>query len=1048
MPHRAGGATVEAHPESTKAADGTAGNMRRTLSWMMGILIVVLVVGGARPAMAQQQEVPEAVQRELERQGLTVEEARQQARQLGIDLSNPQQAMRRARQLGVPEARIQALLQAVESGDGSAARQISGRRGRGTLPRLAGSPTIRPDTLRVNRLPQSIRVEVPLRNENADLIQGVDPFFLTASGDTAFVENVQRVSGSVIDGVWGGDYTVEDDIATGTWPLFVRVSAADSSRILRTQEELVIATEREMRRDDEQRREQRTAPLDYFGYNTFDEVPASFQPSAVGPVDAGYIVGPGDELRLTLWGGTDLQRDLEVDREGRVYIPEIGQFTVTGKRLDELRREMRTWLSQDFAGLAADPPTIYMDLTVTRVRPVQVFVLGEVAQPGGYTISSYATVFNALYSVGGPLQRGSLRNIKIIREGDVVGTVDLYNYLLRGGDTDPVQLQSNDYIFIPPRGKTVAIEGAVKRPAYFEMKPGETVSDLLEYAGGLNPEAYTKRFQIERIVPFEERTEAASVARRVLDVDLDVVRSGERAVRLADGDRVRILSIMDARERAVTAQIDAASIGGAVFQPGRYEIGGGLRTVRDLIERADGLTGDAYRTRAQLFRLNDDLEDAVRSLDLNAVLADEPTANIVLQPGDSLHVSSVRQLEAVRSVEITGQVRDPGRFIYREDMTVGDLLFMAGGLTDEEYLKDVFKERADLYREGEEGRTERVIPFHLGEALNGEGFADEPLQPGDQIRIYPIDVEVIRDRFVQISGAVKEPGEYPYRDNLTLKDLILQAEGFTEGASLRAVEVTRRPAEDERQARAATLEVPLAGTHTDEPVNFAMSDTSAALAAARAFELQHRDRVFVRMDPNFQPQETVTLRGEVQFPGEYTLLEDNETLSDVVQRAGGIRATAYPKGGRLFRDDEQVIIEMGRAVQGVAENDVILQPNDEIFIPSEPNTVAVRGNVANEGLIKFQAGERVSYYLDRAGGALDDTENIFLTQASGATFKVKTGWFRVTPKVDDGAIIRVTQEPPPPPDREGADVGQIVRDVTGILSSALTVIVLALRAFE
>ena len=1008
---------------------------------------MVLLAGASQPAAAQQQDVPEAVQRELDRQGLTVEEARRQARQLGIDLSNPQQALRRARQLGLPEARIQALLQAVQPAEQQAQRQAAGADGTASLPTLARPPTIRPDTLQVDRLPQPIRVEVPLRNEDADVIQTVEPFFLTASGDSAFVENVQRVSGSVIDGVWGGDYTVETDTTTATWPLFVRVSAADTSRILRTQQQLVIASREDIERDEQQRAAEEE-PLDYFGYDTFANVPASFQPSAVGPVDAGYIVGPGDELRLTLWGGTDLQRDLEVDREGRVYVPEVGQFTVVGKRLDELRREMRTWLSQDFAGLAADPPTIYMDLTVTRVRPVQVFVLGEVAQPGGYTISSYATVFNALYSVGGPLRRGSLRNVKIIRDGDVVATVDLYDYLLRGADTDPVQLQSNDYIFIPPRGTTVAIEGAVQRPAFYEMKPGETVGDLLEYAGGLTPRAYAERFQIDRIVPFEERTGAATVARRVLDFNLSAVQSGEQTVPLADGDRVEILSIMDVGRRAATAQIDAASIGGAVFQPGRYEIGPGLRTVRDLIERADGLTGNAYRTRAQLFRLNDALKDAVRSLDLNDVMADAPTANIVLQPGDSLHVASTRELEAQRTVRIAGQVRNPGRYDYREDMTVGDLLFMAGGLADAQYLKDVFMERADLYREGAEGRTERVIPFHLGDALDGAGFADEPLQPGDEIRVYPIDVEVIRDRFVQISGAVKDPGEYPYRDNLTLADLILQAEGFTEGASLRAVEVTRRPEDDAPETRATTLQVPLAGERARLPVDFSMRDTSAALAAARDFRLQHRDRVFVRTDPSFQLQETVTLRGEVRFPGAYTLLKDNEKLSDIVRRAGGVRATAYPKGGRLFRDGEQVIVEMARAVQGDRANDVILRADDEVFIPSQPNTVAVRGNVANEGLIKFQPGQRVSYYLERAGGAQDDTENIFLTQASGATFKVRTGWFRVTPRVDDGAIIRVVAEPPPAPNQEGPDVGAIVRDVTGILSSALTVIVLAIRAFD
>ena len=1011
------------------------------------LLLLVILVGcvwGSAPAHAQ--NIPESVQRELERQGLTPEEARERARQLGIDLSNPDQAIRRARELGIPEARIQALLQAVRAGrEGPALAGVNTPSAGRTLPTLSGAATISPDTIRMDRLPQAVQVEVPLRNEEADLIQRVEPFFLTTSGDTARVEDVQRISGSVIDGVWGGSYTVPDDTSAGTWPLFVRVGAADTSTVLRTNQRLVIASGQIDRERERDRRDQRVQ-LDYFGYNTFDEVPASFRPSPVGPVDDGYIVGPNDELRLTLWGGTDLQRDLQVDREGRVYIPEVGQFTVSGKRVDELRQEMRSWLSQDFAGLTSDPPTVYMDLTVTRVRPVQVFVLGEVAQPGGYTISSYSTVFNALYSVGGPLERGSLRNIKVVRDGEVVATVDLYNYLLRGSDPNPVQLQSNDYIFIPPRGKTVGIQGAVKRPAYYEMKEGETFTDLLEYAGGLNPQAYTKRFQIERIVPFEERARSA-VARRVLDFNLNAARAGRQPVSLADGDRVRVLSIMEAEEPAVAAQVEAASVGGAVFQPGRYELSDSLRTVRDLIQRADGLTGDAYQQRAQLFRLNENLKEAVRSLDVKAVMADEPTANVVLRPGDSLHVASVRDLESERTVRITGQVRQPGYYSYRDEMTVGDLLFMGGGLADDQYLKNVFMGRADLYRESPDGRSERVIPFHLGDALDGEGFADEPLRPGDEIRIYPLDVEVIRDKFVEISGAVKEPGQYTYRENLTLKDLILQAEGFQEGASLQAVEVTRLPEGENNGQRAITVDVPLTRDPHDTRVSFSLTDTTRALEAASTFQLQHRDRVYVRTNPDFQPQETVTVRGEVRFPGDYTLLQDNETLFSIVQRAGGVRSTAYPKGGRLLRGNEQVIVEMGRAIQGDRDSDVILQAGDEIVIPPQPNTVAVRGNVANEGLIKFQPGRRVEYYLDRAGGAMDDSENIFLTQASGATFKVKTGWFRMTPEVDDGAIIRVTQEPPKP-ERQQVDIGQTIRDVTGILSSALTIIVLATRAFN
>jgi protein involved in polysaccharide export with SLBB domain len=241
-------------------------------------------------------------------------------------------------------------------------------------------------------------------------------------------------------------------------------------------------------------------------------------------------------------------------------------------------------------------------------------------------------------------------------------------------------------------------------------------------------------------------------------------------------------------------------------------------------------------------------------------------------------------------------------------------------------------------------------------------------------------------------------------------------------------------------------------------VNFSVRDTARALQAAEDFELQHRDRVFVRQDPSFQPQRTVTVRGDVRYPGEYTLLRDNERLSSVIDRAGGVLPSGYLKGGRLLRDqgegdedvlaeqrNEQVIVEMQQATQGDPEEDVIVRPGDEIVIPTQPNTVAIRGNVANEGLIKHEEGRRVEYYLDRAGGTRQDTEAVFLTQASGATFRVDTGWFRRTPTVDDGAVIRVEEEPE---QEQQIDYGEIASNVTQVLSSALTVLVLATRVFD
>jgi protein involved in polysaccharide export with SLBB domain len=1022
----------------------------------IGAILWVIVAGLAivAPAAAQQRgDLPESVQQELDRRGMTVEQARRQLQQFGIDPSNPQRAIQQARQLGIPEARIQSLLDAVQSGGvrgtGQAREAQTARRpGRDSLglgplapenapyPVVGGTPMIEPGSLSVDQLPVDVRVQVPLMSQNP--MTRVDLGFMTAGGDSISLRNTSRIRGSVVDGTWRGFITIPRDTSAGTWNLYARATTQDTTVTLSTGRRLMIFPEGEL---PEERRK-----LPYFGYDTFERMPRAFVPQSTGPADGSYVVGPEDELRLTVWGGAEFAYVLQVDREGRVTVPDVGQYTVAGKRLDEVRTQMKQWLSRSYSGLTSNPQTVFMDLTLTRVRPSRVFVIGEVPQPGGYTVSSFSTVFNALYTVGGPLKKGSLRDIKLIRDGEVVSTVDVYDYLMEGYSSSNTQLQSNDHVFVPPRGKTVAIRGAVQRPAYYEMKDGETAGDLLEFAGGLKPRAYTKRFQIERIVPFDER-EDPSVAREVIDVSLQAARSDSVEIPLADGDRVRILSISEAQTPAVQARIDAVNVSGAVYQPGQYELGDSVRTVKDLIEAADGLTGGAYREQASLVRINDSLRETSRSLDLNAVMDDRPRANVVLQPGDSLHVASAREMEAARFVEITGQVRAAGEYRYREGMTVRDLLLKGGGLTDEEYRKDVFLGRADLFRVSDDGDEERVIPFHLGSALDGDGMAERTLKPEDEIRVYPASVERLEDKFVRINGAVQNAGRFEYRDDMTLKDLLLQAEGFTEGASLQEVEVTRMvERRGEEGLRASTRSVTLVETEMDpKDVNFSVRDSMRALDAAADVDLRHRDRVFVRKDPAFQPQQTVTVRGEVRYPGQYTLLRDNERLSNLIQRSGGVLPTGYLKGGRLTRDGEQVIVEMQEATQGDPEEDVIVRPGDEVVIPTQPNTVAVRGNVANEGLIKHEEGKRVEYYLERAGGTRRDTEAILLTQASGATFRVDTGWFRRTPEVDDGAVIRVEEEPQKDQD---IDYTQIASNATQILSSATTILVLLTQVFN
>jgi len=632
-----------------------------------------------------QEELPESAQEELERQGMTLDEAMQQAQMLGIDLSNPQAARSRAQQLGIPESTINEWLQAVQGGQTDQGMTQTSTTTQADVADWFPTPTIRDTAANAGTIrTQSRRDTLIVRGDT-----------LVVTSDTLMYQN--------------------------------RVYVRNDTTGFRTAERA----------------------LPYFGYSFFENVPEAFQPGQMGPVDEGYIVGPGDELRLTVWGATEFQYELTVDREGRIYVPNVGQLTVAGKSLEDLRQETRQWLSQNYAGLVSEPPTAFMDLTVTRLRPIYVYVLGDVRQPGGYTISSYSTVFNVLYSVGGPLASGSLRDIRVIRDGEVVAHVDMYDHLLRGYESDPVRLQNNDRIFIPPRGKTVSIRGPVRRPAIFEMLEEEGFSELLEFAGGLKPEAYVRRFQITRIIPFAERTNP-SVAREVLDLNLAEVMTTDQQVPLYDGDRVVLGSILSQLR-------NSAQIEGAVAQPGPYEIDDQMRTVRDLVLEADSLTGDAYIQKADLVRVQSDSTQRMISVNLERALGNDPYHNLPLQPMDSLYVYSTLEMIQKMPVRITGQVRNAGPYPYLDSMTVTDLLYKGGGLQDEEYLKDVYLERADLFRKTEDGQSVRIIPFHLGDALQGEGLGTWPLQPEDEIRIYPKQVtEFVMQEYVDISV----PGEY------------------------------------------------------------------------------------------------------------------------------------------------------------------------------------------------------------------------------------------------------------------------------------------------
>ena len=332
-------------------------------------------------------------------------------------------------------------------------------------------------------------------------------------------------------------------------------------------------------------------------------IPQYFKEVLLAQWTPDYLIGPGDEIIVMLWGETQFRQELIVDREGFIFIPDIGQVFVNGLNLNLLESKLFRVLSQSYASLNPQgaKATTFLDVSLGNLRPLRIQVLGAVAQPGAYTVSPSATIFSSLYYFNGPTTLGSLRDIRLIRSGEEISKIDFYDYLLTGKTPRDEKLQLDDVIFIPNRGKTITIRGEINQPGIYELKDKETLKNIIEIAGGLRITAYLDRAQIDRIVPFEQR-ESLGMDRMFTDVNLNEVLKSQNLFELQDGDRIEIYSVMDIRQNIVNLQ-------GAVSRPGSFDIGDSLY-LKDLIQKADGISGDAYLERVDVVRIKPDYTGA------------------------------------------------------------------------------------------------------------------------------------------------------------------------------------------------------------------------------------------------------------------------------------------------------------------------------------------------------------------------------------------------------------------------------------------------------
>jgi len=668
---------------------------------------------------------------------------------------------------------------------------------------------------------------------------------------------------------------------------------------------------------------------DIFGLEIFRRATSEFQPTLSGPVDASYRLGPGDVLVLVLTGEVELSHTLEVNREGFVVIPQVGQLFVNGLTMEAFESALYGRLGKVYSGVGRTPdsPTKFQ-ISVARLRTNQIFVVGEVVRPGSFLISGAGTTMTALYAAGGPTTDGSMRRILVRRAGRVVDSLDIYDYLLRGDSRHDARLENGDVVFVPVRGMHVRIGGEIVRPRTYELRSTETLRDLLQVAGGLRASAL-RRVQIDRMLPPGERRPGGR-DRVVLDIGPEQFSDGiAPALPLQAGDEVRVFSIAGRRRAFV-------SVAGNVWTEGRVGFTAGMR-LSDALRMAGGPKPDVYLGTILVSRLS---PDSTRN-QLRTAFRDSTgtlTSDLALQEDDEIRVFSRTDFRPSRFVAVTGAVRSPGRIPYREGMTLRDALLLVQGLTEDASLREAEIARMPTDRSG----GAMSVPFRValdstflfdrdpagkylgppGESGPRAGSAETVLQPYDNVLIFrQPDWEF--QRLVTLSGQVRYPGRYALlRRDERLTDLVTRAGGLTPVAYPAGIRFFR--ADDApKPATASGLSGPRTRLGLDLPrvLENPQDRDNLILAAGDSIEI-----------PEFSPVVKVT--GAVNAPTGVSYVP-GKNLDFYIGAAGGF-APKGDKGRAYVEQPSGKIQSVNRRFFIIPDSKPDPQPGAIVMVPEKP----------------------------------------------------------------------------------------------------------------
>jgi polysaccharide export outer membrane protein len=727
------------------------------------------------------------------------------------------------------------------------------------------------------------------------------------------------------------------------------------------------------------------------------------------PVGADYVLGPGDSLSIELWGGVSQRLFRTVDREGRLLLPEAGPLLVSGKSLGEVQDAVQRLLRTEFRNVSAD-------VSLLKLRTVRVYVVGEVASPGAYDVSSLSTPLNALFAAGGITARGSLRRLEHYRGQQLLEEVDAYDLLLHGVRRGVQRLENGDSLRVPPVGASVTVEGMVRRPALYELRGETNLNEVLELAGGILPAAALHHIEVQRLDAHEKRTMLS------LDIgessDKEALRAAFEKFTVQDGDEIHIFPI-------APYNISAVYLEGHVLRPGRYSYRDGMK-LTDLIPSYSDLLPEPSERYGEIIRIvAPENRPVVESFNLAAAVA-HPESAPKLQPLDTVRIFGKYELEVAPVFTILGEVRHPGNYRSSGQAHLRDAIYEAGGTTPE-----AWEESAQLFRAMPDGSS-KVFSISLHEALAGEALNNIRIEPGDRILIHR-QPERVNPPSVFVRGDVARPGRYPLAANMHVSDLVRSAGGLLRSANPNSSDLTEYAATSGASAQASE----------SRPVNL-----GAALSSQEGADLALRDGDVLTV-----PQQTgwknlgasVTVRGEITKPGVYGI-QPGERLSSLLRRAGGLLPTAYPQAAVFERIDvremqqktrqeliqrmeqETPVVKSAVTTSGSEEaalqqaavqqkermidalrrapvpgrlvvhirtgqkdfqgspDDIELRAGDTLEIPKQPGFVVIVGQVYNSNAITYAPGKNAGWYLSHAGGAtgLANKKAIFIIRANGS----------------------------------------------------------------